>query len=157
MRLSPRATAEVMIQVFRATSSLAFSAGLNPAQWSALRYFAQALPGARSVTAFARYHGTTKGTASQTVQALQKKGLVERRENVDDRRSTLLELTEKGHHMLGADPLNDLAAAIETLDRDRHGVLAEALEQILRTMLAGHAGPFAEESACEDSPRDDGG
>ncbi|MGQ9370519.1 MarR family transcriptional regulator [Azospirillum sp. ST 5-10] len=135
MRPSARATAEVMAQVLRTTASLAFTEGLNPAQWAALRYFAQATPSARSVVAFARYHGTTKGTASQTIAALLKKGLLERHRGERDRRTVNLVLTEDGRSLLDNDPLNELTAAVGTLNDQQHRAVADALDQILRTLL----------------------
>lgn len=139
MRPSARATAEVMAQVLRTTSSLAFSDGLNPAQWAALRYFAQAAQAAGSVVAFARYRGTTKGTASQTIAALLKKGLLERERSVTDRRTVSLSLTDQGRAMLENDPLNELAAAMAGLSDDEHRVMEGALNHLLRELRASHA------------------
>ncbi|WP_245593541.1 MarR family winged helix-turn-helix transcriptional regulator [Azospirillum halopraeferens] len=129
-----------MAQVLRTTASLAFTEGLNPAQWAALRYFAGANPSARSVVAFARYHGTTKGTASQTIAALLKKGLLERHKGERDRRTISLVLTDEGRGLLAHDPLNELAAAVGTLGEHDHRAMAAALDQILRTLLARRAG-----------------
>ncbi|HYG90707.1 MAG TPA: MarR family transcriptional regulator [Azospirillum sp.] len=139
MRPRARATAEVMAQVLRTTASLAFTEGLNPAQWSALRYFAQATPSARSVVAFARYHGTTKGTASQTIAALFKKGLLDRHKGERDRRTVDLVLTPAGRTALENDPLNELAVAIASLSETHHQTMAEALDQVLRTLLVRRA------------------
>ncbi|WP_247890225.1 MarR family winged helix-turn-helix transcriptional regulator [Azospirillum brasilense] len=136
MRPSARATAEVMAQVLRTTASLAFTDGLNPAQWAALRYFAQANASARNVVAFARHHGTTKGTASQTIAALLKKNLLERHPSETDRRSIRLTLTARGRTMLANDPLNELVAAIDGLAPAQHGALAEGLDELLRTLLS---------------------
>lgn len=149
MRPSARATAEVMAQVLRTTASLAFTEGLNPAQWAALRYFAQATPSARSVVAFARYHGTTKGTASQTIAALLKKGLLERHRGERDRRTVNLVLTDEGRGLLDSDPLNELAAAVGTLGDQHHRAMAEALDHILRTLLARRARRNARRNGAE--------
>lgn len=139
MRPGARATAEVIAQVLRTTSSLAFSNGLNPAQWAAMRYFAQAAPNARSVVAFARYHRTTKGTASQTIAALLKKGLLDRQRSERDRRTASLELTEQGRTLLNDDPLNELAYAVSLLEDHEHAVLAQALDKILRVLVERRA------------------
>jgi len=161
MRPSARGTAEVMAQVLRTTASLAFTEGLNPAQWAALRYFAQANASARSVVAFARHHGTTKGTASQTIAALQKKGLLDRQPSREDRRSVTMNLTEHGRAILAHDPLNELAEAIAGLDDSQHEALADGLDQVLRTLLvrraqragdraAGHRDPDADDNGDGD-------
>lgn len=165
MRPSPRATAEVMAQVLRTTANLAFTEGLNPAQWAALRYFSQANASARSVVAFARHHGTTKGTASQTIAALQKKGLLDRHRSEKDRRSVSLVLTDRGRGLLANDPLNEVAAAIGSLSATQHDALAEGLEQVLRTLLTRRAqrtggrawDAGAEHSGADDVPQDGGG
>lgn len=139
MRPGARATAEVIAQVLRTTSSLAFSNGLNPAQWAAMRYFAQAAPNARSVVAFARYHRTTKGTASQTIAALLKKGLLDRQRSERDRRTVSLELTPQGRTLLNDDPLNELAYAVSLLEDQEHAVLAQALDKVLRVLVERRA------------------
>lgn len=135
-----RATAELIAHVLRATSSLAFSCGLNPAQWAAMRYFAQAEIESRSVVAFARYHRTTKGTASQTIAALLKKGLLDRRPCDRDRRSASLELTDQGRALLESDPLNELADAAGLLSPNERTVMARGLERILSALSARRAG-----------------
>ncbi len=68
-RFSARAAAELMAQILRLANGAAFAGGLNPAQWSALRYLADAVPEFRTVTAFAQYHATTSGTASRSCPA----------------------------------------------------------------------------------------
>jgi DNA-binding MarR family transcriptional regulator len=134
-RFSARAAAEVMSQILRLANGAAFAGGLNPAQWSALRYLADAVPEARTVTAFAQYHATTSGTASQTVAALVRKGLVERLPEAGDRRRNRLELTSKGHDMLRDDPLDGIAAAIAAQPPHVQEGLAAGLETTLRTLI----------------------
>jgi DNA-binding MarR family transcriptional regulator len=74
-----RVVAELVEQLGHCACSEAFQGGLNPAQWSALRYIERANRFSRTVSAFARYHGTTRGTASQTIRALVQKGFLRRR------------------------------------------------------------------------------
>ena len=50
-------------------------AGLNPAQWDALRYLSRANRFSRTPAALADYAGSTRGTISQTLIALEQKGL----------------------------------------------------------------------------------
>ena len=50
--------------------------GLNPAQREALRYLARANRFSNTPGALTRYLGATKGTISQTVMALERKGLI---------------------------------------------------------------------------------
>ncbi len=134
-RYSARAAAEVMAQIVRLANGAAFADGLNPAQWSALRYLADAVPEARTVTAFAQYHATTSGTASQTVAALVRKGLVERLPEPGDRRRNRLELSSAGHELLRNDPLGGIAAAIALLPIEMQEALAKGLDATLRTLM----------------------
>lgn len=133
-RFSARVAAEAMAQILRLANGAAFVGGLNPAQWSALRYLAEAVPEARTVTAFAHYHATTSGTASQTVAALVRKGLVERLPELGDRRRNRLELTSSGHELLQGDPLGTIAAAIAVQSPEAQEALATGLEATLRTL-----------------------
>ena len=119
------------MQVVRRMESHAFSMGLNPAQWNALRYLNDAAPSARSVAAFARYHRATTGTSSQTVESLVKKGLVQREPDPFDRRQSRLNVTENGVRMLEEDPINLISDAIDQLDETRQQVLLDLLTGLL--------------------------
>lgn len=134
-----RALAGLMDQICRLNDSASFVHGLNPAQWAALRFFAEANPQVRTTTAFARYHATTKGTASKSVRALERKGYLSRERSVHDGRAAILEVTEHGRRLLREDPLNDLARCMDDLSDQQRFVLAEALEAVLRTMLSNYA------------------
>src|SRR3546814_12965729 len=90
------------------------SAGLKPVQWQALRYLAIANRFSRTPGALAAWLGQTKGTVSQTVGALERKGLVERTGDPDDRRLVRLSLTEAAHAMPGRAPDR---IAMSTLER----------------------------------------
>jgi DNA-binding MarR family transcriptional regulator len=87
---------------------------LNPAQWEALRFLGQANRYSRTPTALTRYLGSTKGTVSQTLIALERKGLVRRSDDPRDRRGVRLGLTSRGRANLQRDPLLDLLAGIDS-------------------------------------------
>ena len=89
-------TVELLDRIGRIAHGLQFAQGLNPAQWEALRFLARANRYSRSPSALAEFLGTTKGTASQTVIALESKGLVSRTRRASDRRSVDLEVTPLG-------------------------------------------------------------
>ncbi|MBF0336007.1 MAG: MarR family transcriptional regulator [Alphaproteobacteria bacterium] len=130
-----------MSQIVRLTSGPSFVGGLNPAQWAALRYFSGAGPGARSVTAFARHHATSKGTASQTIAALIRKGLLARVRDASDRRVLRFDPTMAGRHLLGHDPMNLVADAIAALpDQDQHSLAALA-EKVMNGVLERRRSP----------------
>ena len=74
MEASPRTIAELVVQLGRITHGHGYTEGLTPAQWSALRYLSRANRFSRTVSAFAEFHATTRGTASQTVKCLVAQG-----------------------------------------------------------------------------------
>lgn len=123
-----------MAQILRTANGACFAQGLNPAQWAALRYFADSQTIIPTVTAFARHHGTTTGTASQTVSALVRKGLLARRREPGDRRVNRLEPTAAGRSTLDQDPLDKVARAVETMDGDTLAAFMRGLDVILRTL-----------------------
>lgn len=137
--VSAKAVAEIMEQVFHLSYNRNFSGGLRPTQWMALRYFGQAEDAARTVSRFARHNRTTTGSASQTVDALVRRGLLERNDSFGDRRSHRLDLTETGRALLVEDPVADVVAAIEALEPERRFEFAECLEIIFRQLVEGES------------------
>jgi DNA-binding MarR family transcriptional regulator len=109
--------------------------GLNPAQWEALRFLSRANRFSNSPGALTRYLGATKGTVSQTLIALERKGYIARALREGGRKSISLSLTAKGVEALTRDPWADLARAAEDLGgktkRRLQRGLAELLEQEL--------------------------
>jgi DNA-binding MarR family transcriptional regulator len=107
--------------------------GLRPVQWEALRYLARCNALSHSPGALARYLGSTKGTVSQTVMALEKKGFVRKVVDPKDHRGVQLYLTEAGTALLEGDDLQVVKADINELsDKTRRRfdrALASLLEQ----------------------------
>ncbi len=109
-----------------------FAHGLNPAQWEALRFLAHANRYTRNPSALAEYLRTTKGTASQTLKALETKGLVQRVAVPHDRRAVRLDLSDAGRVALERDPLRDLEAAAAGLGAD-----LESAGKVLAALTGG--------------------
>lgn len=101
------------------------------AQWAALRFFARANRFSRTVSAFSDYHGTTRGTASQTVKTLVERGLLARERSPRDGRSQFLMLTNEGRRLLAADPLGELSQAVADLPAEIQIALDQTLQQLL--------------------------
>ncbi len=131
-----RTIAELIEQLGRTARGDAFMEGLNPAQWAALRYFARANRFSQTVGAFARYHGTTRGTATQTIKSLVSKHFLKRCPIKTDRRSFRLELTPKARNCLAGDPLHDLETAASTLPFGQQSTVAECLQTILQQLAS---------------------
>jgi DNA-binding MarR family transcriptional regulator len=107
-----------------------YADGLNPAQWESLRYLARCNRLSNSPLALARYLGATKGTVSQTVTALGRKGLIERAARKGNARSLELKLTPLGEERLKADPWLALKDTIESLPGKVRRRMAQGLETI---------------------------
>lgn len=106
---------------------------LNPAQWEALRYLAKANRFSRTPAALAEYLGSTRGTVSQTLIALEKKDCIKRTPNAHDKRSVDIALTPLGQQHLTNDPRQKLASCIEAT---RNGLsLQDALSQVLNEAI----------------------
>ena len=118
----------------RMARGLQYCHGLNPAQWDSLRFVAQANRFSRTPGALATFLGTTKGTASQTLNALEKKGYLSRVPDPDDKRVRHIELTDKGAELLAEDPLNCLDQAISRLPDDMVDTMKEGLERLCINM-----------------------
>lgn len=132
----------------RLTRELQFANGLNPAQWEALRFLAQANRYSRSPTALAEYLGATKGTVSQTLIALESKGLITRCKKTTDRRQVELCLTDAGEAMLGQDPMQTLEQAAADMAEELGPQLVKGLSRLLHDLQSRHR--IVEFGVCQD-------
>ena len=122
--------------------------GLNPAQREALRYLARANRFSNTPGALTRYLGATKGTISQTLMALERKGLVAKAAR-DAKKSVRLTLTEKGRETLTSDPWVQLEAAVEELGGKTRRRMQRGLEELLaREVTRGGLASFGICSSC---------
>jgi DNA-binding MarR family transcriptional regulator len=143
-----RKTAELLVQAGRLIQAEGYDGELSPAQWMALRYFARANPFSRTPSAFAEFQATTRGTASETIKALEADGYLVRQRSKADGRSVSLRLTSKGRRMLARDPFEVLVRAIEKLDAKVRGAMHHALHQVLTTVAA--SGTHRRFGVCQD-------
>ncbi len=118
----------------------AHAGGLKPTQWEALRFLARANRVSRSPGALTGFLGVTKGTVSQTLQALERKGLIEKTTAEGDRRGVKLDLTPAGRAMLCEDPLTDLDASLAAMPTEARDALCASLETLIMDMLARRGG-----------------
>ncbi|NYZ14023.1 winged helix-turn-helix transcriptional regulator [Azospirillum sp. RWY-5-1] len=132
---SAQAIAEVMMHIGHIADSLGYTQGMKPSQWTALRFFARANPSQRTVSAFADFHATTRGAASQMVEVLVGKGLLVRVPVPQDRRVVQLHPTPKAVDLLKHDPMLEFAGVIAGLPEDEQYRLADTLARILRGLL----------------------
>ena len=133
----------------RVVQNDAHSGGLKPVQWEALRYLARANRFSRTPSALTAYLGTTKGTVSQTLGALERKGLVAKETDPADRRQVHIALTEDGARLLDDDPINALLQSTAALPEADGAGIAEGLQAILAETLRRRGGrPFGACHTC---------
>ena len=139
---------ELIDRVGRVTRGLQFVNGLSPAQWEALRFIASANRYSSSPTALAKYLGTTKGTISQTLISLEKKGYVRRHRDERDGRGVRLALTPSGVRLLDQDPLLEIDKAVACLPAHEQDALFDGLNRMLRDVQRKIGGN--EFGVCDD-------
>jgi len=148
--------AELLVYLGRAARGSDAGSELTAVQWTAMRFFARANQVSRTPSAFASFHATTRGTASQVIKSLMLKGYLARHEAVDDRRSVRLDLTSGGASIMRHDPLHSLTDAIDRLDgslrtalRQALPALAGELAKIRDTVAFGTCGDCRHFSRCD--------
>lgn len=139
----------ILERLGRVLQNDAHTQGLKPTQWEALRYLARANRFSSSPSAVTAYLGVTKGTVSQTLNALERKGLIKKVSDQADRRNLKVSLTSAGSALLHDDPAHILSHSIAKLRRsDREG-LEDHLEKLLLTTIQQRGGrPFGACKTC---------
>jgi DNA-binding MarR family transcriptional regulator len=134
---APRAL-ELIERLGRLIAAEAWERGLNPAQRLTLDYLARANRFSRSPGAVADYLAATKGTVSQTLQALERKGLVSSAPAPGDRRSLVYSVTEAGLRALGGS--SPFAAALARGGACEAAQLERLLEGLLHRAIGARGG-----------------
>ncbi len=116
---------------------LGSASGLLPVQLEALHYLSICNRFSDTSTGVAEYLGQTKGTVSQTLKVLERKGLIERHVDAADKRVIHLRVTGAGEDLLsGIVPAPNFVKGLETVEGktrrqmgDSLGLLLERLQQ----------------------------
>ena len=122
-------------QTARQVTDLCWSEGLQPTQWSALRYLAAAGAQARSIVGLANFQGINPATASRTISLLERRGLIIITMDPKDKRSRIVTLTEAGHDLLSRDPLKAIERAVAVLPPNVQTGLAVGLRELLAQLF----------------------
>jgi DNA-binding MarR family transcriptional regulator len=157
LKMNRRAIVELVFHLGRKASGEGLVEGLTAAQWAVLRYFSPANCISRTPSAFAAFHATTRGTASQTIKSLETQGYLTRMRSEDDRRSVRLVLTEKASGILANDPFESLVRAADSLPQSVQSHFANALQRMLG-QVAQERGkpPFGTCTSCQHLESDGG-
>ena len=132
--------------------------GLNPAQGDALTYLAAANRYSRNPSALADFLGSTRGTVSQTLIALERKGLVARRADPRDGRAIALELTREGRALVESGVETAVEKALRGMSLANQAVLAGLLaEALAEAQHQNRLRTFGMCSTCIHFQRDDSG
>ena len=127
-----------------------FADDLKPTQWEALRYLSKANRFSCTPTALTAYLGVTKGTVSQTINALERKGLLNKKAITSDKRLVKLVLTTKGKNMLKNDPLTEISIAASKMTQSQQTSLKRGLKNLLvRTLNERQRKPFGACKTCK--------
>lgn len=138
---SERTVAELALQLGRAAYGESSAEDLTPAQWMALRFFARANRFSRTISAFAEFHSTTRGTASQTVKSLVNRGFLTRSRSPRDGRSATLALTDRSRRQLARDPFDAVVRAAGRLSPAQRDRTARGLRVMLGQLQVERSRP----------------
>ena len=122
-----------------ARRAAAADAGLSLAQLDALRYLASCNRFSNTPAAVAEYLDATRGTTSQSLRALERKGLIAGRSDARDGRVRHLLPTPAGHDVLEATRTDEIERAVLGLG-GRSTDLALLLEETLRAAQRARGG-----------------
>jgi DNA-binding MarR family transcriptional regulator len=106
------------------------------AQLDALAYLAACNRYSDTPAAVAEYLDVTRGTASQSLRALERKALVHRRGDEGDRRVRHLAPTSAGRDVVAEIAAGEIGTAVEALGPPVADALGDTLERVLRTVQA---------------------
>lgn len=140
-------TSELLARLARLVAADGYGSQLQPVQWQALRFLAVANRFSRTPSGLTAWLGQTKGSVSQTINALVRKGLVARAGDEGDRRVVRLALTNGGERVLAsAIPVSsEILAALNDQERALFGQL---IAKSLRGAIAARGGRAF--GACKD-------
>ena len=128
--------------------------GFTAAQWTALRFFGRANRFSRTVSSFAEFHATTRGTASQTVRRLVDRGFLRKHPSGTDGRSYRLDLTDVGRKALVDDPLSDLLGSLRSLAPGTRARFVGTLRRLLADLALRSRPTFGTCHECTYLDRD---
>lgn len=141
-------TSELLSRLARLIAADGHDQRLRPVQWQAMRFLAMANRFSRTPRGLTAWLGQTKGSVSQTINALVRKGLVSRGGDDTDRRVVRLTLTDAGERLVqSAQPVaSEVLNALDENEREQFGKL---IDKSLRATLETRGGaPFGICAEC---------
>ena len=109
--------------------------GLQPVQIEALTYLTRCNRYSDTPQAVTEYLGLTKGTVSQSLKVLEKKGFLKKQQDSQDKRMTHLTPTARGRKLIEqSNPATSLKSALADTNSIQGSKLEESLHLLLRKM-----------------------
>ena len=133
--VTPEAIAGMFEQASRLVHGARFAGGLTPAQWTALKYFAEAPPFQKTMASLARFQGLTLAPITRTVRTLMDKGLVDRHPNPRSKRADLIIVNKAGRQMLGQNPRAQIAEVVAKVPVEHREVFVRSMHTILDGLI----------------------
>ena len=133
--------AELLVHIGRAALREDGLTDLTAAQWTCLRFFARANVSTRTPSSFASFQATTRGTASQIIKSLERRGMLARTPSDSDRRSVRFDLTDEARAVLSRDPLRDLVGVVGELGEAERERFLETLSTLASALAARRRTP----------------
>ncbi|WP_299615997.1 MarR family transcriptional regulator [uncultured Tateyamaria sp.] len=125
---------DLLHRIARLVVSEGWEEDLNPTQRAALRYLARANRFSRAPSHVADYLSATRGTVSQTLKALSRKGLIKEFPSETDRRSISYEPTPEGLMRASAD--DSMTVVLSDLPDEDASDFVDHLSGFISAMLA---------------------
>ena len=120
-------------RVARLVSAEAWRGPLNPTQQAALDYLSRANRFSRAPSHVADYLCATRGTVSQTLKALERKGFIKAVPSQSDKRRMSYDVTRQGHELLAQ--MQDLNLVLDAMTQGQQARLADGLRAMLRALM----------------------
>ena len=139
--MDSRVIAELILHLGHVASGDGHVCGLTSGQWAVLRYFARANRFSRTPSAFAAFHGTTRGTASQAIKSLVALGFLKQTRSETDGRSVRLDLTDDARGIVASDPIEALVRAADALPPGIRNDFSKSLQRMLGRVAAEKGKP----------------
>lgn len=124
---------ELLDRIARINAAQDWAGDVNPSQRAALSYLARANRFSRAPSQVADYLSATRGTVSQTLKALTRKGLITEQRSQIDKRSISYEITKEGLATLSVMAANP--RRLENLPKRDMTELATGLKKLVMAML----------------------
>jgi len=127
-----------------------FSHGLNPAQWTALRYFNWASAPKCTIARLAQFQGLSIAPVARSVHTLVTKGYLDARPNPGNKKADLFVLTRKGQQTLRRDPRSALTQVLAAMPVEEREQLVGSMRKIVEGLWEANSAESRDEKAVRE-------